>query len=88
VLTGEWLTFLSKKSHLADITFIAPTRPSDIPHSHWVEASLPFSFVVIDRKTMWLGVYLEGLKRLEPPFVSLRLDAAAFIESFLKELPI
>jgi hypothetical protein len=88
MLPGEWLTFLNNKRLLADITFISPTKPSDIPNSNWTDASLPFSFVVIDRKTMWLGVYLEGLKRLEPPFVSLRLDAEAFIESFLKELPI
>jgi hypothetical protein len=37
---------------------------------------------------MWLGVYFEGIIRLEPPFVTLRLEAPVFIESFLKELPI
>ncbi|MED1201631.1 DEAD/DEAH box helicase [Heyndrickxia acidicola] len=88
ILSDEWHIFLNKKSHLADITFITPSRPLGVPHSSWMEASLPFSFVVIDSKIMWLGVYFEGIIRLEPPFVTLRLEAPAFMEGFLKELPI
>jgi hypothetical protein len=33
ILSGEWLIFLNKKSHLADITFITPSRPLGVPHS-------------------------------------------------------
>ncbi|WP_246944825.1 DEAD/DEAH box helicase [Bacillus pinisoli] len=47
---------------------------------------LPFPFVIIDQRYLWLGVPLVKMKNLHPPYVAVRLDSEQIAQYVLKQI--
>jgi hypothetical protein len=50
------------------------------------EESLPFPFVMLDEKVLWLGLPLEGARGIRPPYVAARLNSGRVCEYLLKQI--
>lgn len=87
-LSKQWVDILNNRSNKIKLTIIATKDIKPINQYKKIDHSLPFPFVSIDEQILWLGLPLEGMKRLKPPYITARLDAASFTENFLKQLPI
>ncbi|OLO25363.1 DNA helicase [Alkalihalophilus pseudofirmus] len=84
----EWEEQLQKKASNVKLTVISVNEQQHVQNLQFIKAEIPFSFVLIDRRYLWVGLPLEAMKRNQPPHVSVRLDSKAFSEQFLAQLPI
>lgn len=83
-LSEEWNNQLLNREKRQKLTVISSQRwdKSDF----WVGESLPFPFVIIDEKVLWLGLPLEGSREVQPPYVAARLSSSKVCEYLLKQI--
>lgn len=69
---------------------ILQNRDKRVKVKVWSSESLnkdvSFPFVIIDSHLMWLGLPLEGIKGVHPPYVAVRLDSEKVTDYFLNEI--
>ncbi|MDE5413540.1 AAA domain-containing protein [Alkalihalobacterium chitinilyticum] len=88
VLPNVWSEqFKTIPSHVK-ITILSSNEQKINQPFEWVGEEIPFPFVIIDKRLLWLGLPLEAMKRNQPPYVATRLDSKAVVEQFLDQLPI
>ncbi|WP_050615257.1 DEAD/DEAH box helicase [Bacillus testis] len=80
-----WLKELKKINDSVAINILSDA-PSDMEFGEPYFAEVPFPFVLIDRRILWLGQPFEQSKGVLPPYVAIRLDSMPFIASFLGHL--
>lgn len=71
-LQEEWKKQLLNKEKRVKLTIISDR--------------FPFPFVMIDEKVLWLGLPLEGARRVQPPYVAARLSSSQVCEYLLKQI--
>jgi hypothetical protein len=76
-LSEEWLQILNNRQNATQFVFVSPEFDATLGANRWITDALPFPFVLIDQHILWLGVPLEGAKRIKPPFVAARLKSEA-----------
>lgn len=83
-LSEEWNKQLLDRGRRIKLTVISEQNcsGSDV----WLEDSLPFPFVIIDDKVLWLGLPLEGAREIQPPYVATRLISSQVCEYLLKQM--
>ncbi|WML43456.1 AAA domain-containing protein [Neobacillus sp. PS3-40] len=86
VLSEQWKDILKKRNKRVNLVVIADEVWEDLQPNQWIEESLPFPFVIIDRRIFWLGLPLEGAKGVMPPYVAVRLESEKVAEHFIGEL--
>ena len=64
------------------LTVISGHEWSELQVNEWIKASFPFPFVMIDNQTLWLGLPLEGVRGVQPPFVAVRLESERYAVTF------
>ncbi|OIJ12850.1 DNA helicase [Anaerobacillus arseniciselenatis] len=85
-LTPEWQEVISSISEGVNISIVCKQRALSNRQVHYIEADLPFPFVIIDESVIWLGHPLEGATKSKPPFVAARLYSEKFVQYFLSQL--
>lgn len=83
VLSGEWKDKLSNRKKHLKLTVISGQEWRELHSNEWIEEECPFPFVVIDTHLLWLGLPLEGVRGVHPPFVAARLDSMKLCEHIL-----
>jgi len=84
IVSEEWDKQLLNREKRIKLTVISKQKRSNC--DVWMDESLPFPFVMIDEKVLWLGIPLEGAKDVQPPFVAARLSSSKVCEYLLKQL--
>ncbi|GIN88814.1 disulfide oxidoreductase [Heyndrickxia sporothermodurans] len=87
-LSKEWENLLRGRSKLVSLTVISPEDWGNLKYSSWIRDKIPFSFIAIDRKIFWMGMPLEGMEHIQPPYLSVRLESGEITEYILKHLPV
>ena len=87
-LSDEWRAQLDRRNKNVKLTMISSKKIEIVGYQDWLTTLLPFPFVIIDQRYLWLGLPLEGAKRVQPPHLAIRLDSLAFTEQLLSQLPI
>ncbi|MGE6259696.1 AAA domain-containing protein [Heyndrickxia sporothermodurans] len=87
-LSKEWENLLRGRSKLVSLTVISPEDWGNLKYTSWIRDTIPFSFIAIDRKIFWIGMPLEGMEHIQPPYLSVRLESGEIIEFILKHLPV
>ena len=85
-LSEAWITMLKNCPSSLKVTIISEKVNHDLPVNHIVSNSIPFPFIVIDQKYVWLGVPIEASNRAQPPYVAARLESGAFAEQLLNQV--
>ncbi|WP_042357135.1 DEAD/DEAH box helicase [Bacillus rubiinfantis] len=49
-------------------------------------ANIPFPFVMIDKKVIWLGLPFEGTRGVKPPYIAVRISSEKVCEYLLRQL--
>jgi hypothetical protein len=88
ILTEQWWDILKNRSKQIKLAIISEECWEGLRPEHWVKEPLTFPFIMIDRRILWLGLPLEGAKRIQPPYVAARLDSKNVAEYFLGELTV
>jgi superfamily I DNA and/or RNA helicase len=84
----DWIEALNQRQKGVILTLVSAQSIADLVVDQWVSRALPFPFVVIDKRIMWLGIPLEGANRVKPPFVAARLHSEAVAQYLLAQLSI
>ncbi|MFC0273665.1 AAA domain-containing protein [Metabacillus herbersteinensis] len=87
-LSENWSDQLTKRNKKVKLTMISSEKIEGVDSQEWLYSSIPFPFVIIDKRYLWLGLPIEGAKCVQPPYLAIRLDSVAFTEQFLSQLPI
>jgi hypothetical protein len=88
ILSEPWWDILKNRNKHIKLTIISEECQEGLRPEHWLEEPLPFPFIMMDRRLLWLGLPLEGSKRIQPPYVAARLDSKNVAEYFLGELTV
>ncbi|WP_312469542.1 AAA domain-containing protein [Neobacillus sp.] len=83
VLSEQWKEKLINRKKEIKLTVISMEEWLELQPDHWLDKSLPFPFIMIDQQLFWLGLPLEGAKRVRPPFIAARLDSSKVSENLL-----
>lgn len=83
VLTNEWKEKLNNRPQHVGLTVLSSEDWPNLLPTEKVEESLTFPFVIIDNRFLWLGMPLEGLHGVQPPYIAVRLDSEKVTEYFL-----
>ncbi|HYK75215.1 MAG TPA: AAA domain-containing protein [Pseudoneobacillus sp.] len=76
-ISSEWLTQLNKRKDGIKLTLVSSADIPKLKIDATVKIPIPFPFVLIDEKILWLGLPFEGADRVRPPFVAARLESEA-----------
>lgn len=87
-LNQEWIELLNKRLQGVELTFVSPQMISKLNINNWVTESIPFPFVLIDQRILWLGLPLEGTKRVNPPYVAARLHSESVGQYIFAQIPL
>ncbi|SFA90877.1 MULTISPECIES: AAA domain-containing protein [unclassified Bacillus (in: firmicutes)] len=82
----EWEKKLRERKHGVKLLVISNGKVDSLKADRVFEQTVPFPFIIIDRRLFWLGLPLEGASNVKPPYVSARLDSSAVVEHFLNQL--
>ncbi|MDQ0483189.1 DEAD/DEAH box helicase [Guptibacillus hwajinpoensis] len=83
-LTEEWKHQINAAK--GKIIILSPTPIPSFPLAKHVEGTIPFPFIAIDQKVLWLGVPFEAMKGTLPPAVSIRLQSSLVTGEFLNQV--
>jgi AAA domain len=83
-LPEVWEEQLRKVGKRVKVLVISGQESSRSNAEH--EESLPFPFVMLDEKVLWLGLPLEGARGIQPPYVAARLNSGRVCEYLLKQI--
>jgi hypothetical protein len=88
ILSEQWWDILKNRNKQIKLTIISEECWEGLRPEHLMEEPFPFPFIMIDQRLLWLGLPLEGAKRIQPPYVAARLDSKNVAEYFLGELTV
>lgn len=87
-LPSEWITSLNKRKLGVELNLVSSIIIPNLKFDTSVTSDIPFPFVLIDGRILWLGLPFEGADRVRPPFVAARLDSEAVGKFLLSQLAI
>ncbi|CAH2713719.1 RecBCD enzyme subunit RecD [Neobacillus rhizosphaerae] len=85
VLSEQWKEKLINRKKEIKLTVISLEEWLELQPDDWLDKSLSFPFIMIDQQLFWLGLPLEGAKRVRPPFIAARLDSSKVSENLLDQ---
>src|SRR5690606_1318929 len=72
-LTPDWTRQILNRKKEIKLIVVSPDDWSEIKPNQCISANIPFPFVLIDSKVLWLGMPLEAVKHVAPPYVAARI---------------
>lgn len=84
ILTEEWQQELCDRGKHLKLTVISESEWSFA--DEWLDHDIPFPFVMVDEKVLWVGLPLEGARGVQPPYVAARLRSDKICEYLLKQI--
>lgn len=85
-LSEKWAEQLRIRNSSVKLTIISDLVAEKMPAERVIQQTMPYPFVLIDRRFLWLGLPLEGAKNVHPPNIAARLDSISVAEQFLTQL--
>jgi adenylate kinase family enzyme len=81
VLSADWAERLNNRRHRVRLTVLSDCQMSGLHVNEWKnKENISFPFVMIDGEILWLGLPLEGMGKVKPPFVAVRLISERICE--------
>ncbi|MEB6550013.1 AAA domain-containing protein [Heyndrickxia sporothermodurans] len=87
-LSKQWEDVLNNRAKKVKLLIISTKEWKTIKPNEQIKDHLPFPYVIIDQNIFWSGLPLEGMINIKPPYITARLESDAFVNYFIKQLPI
>ena len=85
-LPEEWREMLKNCPMAIKVTILSAKIDDALKGNHILSNSITYPFIVIDHKYVWLGVPIEAINHIQPPFVAIRLESGVFAEHLLNQV--
>jgi hypothetical protein len=79
-LSEEWKEKLKNRSKSVRLTVIAEEAWLELDPNQWHNEGLSFPFIIIDQQLLWLGLPVEAVKGVQPPYIAARLNSEKVCE--------
>ncbi|MDQ0230042.1 AAA domain-containing protein [Metabacillus malikii] len=86
-LTQEWRNILNTR-HPSTTLEVFSTNDVKQKNKTDTSVAVPFPFIIIDKKYLWLGLPFETTMHVQPPYIAARLHSKQVIEYVLSEIVI
>jgi hypothetical protein len=86
-LEMNWIQTLNNRNKGVELTLFTKEKMPHLEVDHLVYNTIPFPFVLIDQRLLWLGIPLEGANRVKPPYVAARIDSEKVGQYLMSQLP-
>ncbi|WML50716.1 AAA domain-containing protein [Neobacillus sp. PS3-34] len=83
VMKEQWKEMLKSRDKRVRLMVISGENWHELEPYQRLDFSLPFPFIIIDQQLFWLGLPLEGVKGVRPPYIAARLDSEKVCEYFI-----
>ena len=81
ILTEEWKNHLAKRSPFVKLTVLTGGDSfATIQPDQLLNENSSFPFIIIDEQLLWLGLPLEAVKGVHPPYIAARLHSEKVCE--------
>lgn len=85
-LPSEWREMLKKCSAPVQVTILSVKIDHNLQGNHIISNTITYPFIVIDQKYVWLGVPIEAINHIQPPFVAARLESIVYADHMLNQV--
>ncbi|HZH59696.1 MAG TPA: AAA domain-containing protein [Metabacillus sp.] len=82
----EWKKICDGKKSTVTYTLVAYDSVSGVQYDQFIKRNVPFPFIIIDQKYLWLGMPYELAEHINPPFVAVRAFSEKLVEYVLDQL--
>ncbi|MEH7356370.1 AAA domain-containing protein [Neobacillus drentensis] len=84
-LTEHWKGKLKNRNNRVKLIVISEEEISELQPDQWLSEGLSFPFIIIDERLVWLGLPIEGVRGVRPPFIAAKLDSQKVSEYLLSQ---
>ncbi|MDN3016308.1 AAA domain-containing protein [Paenibacillus sp. BSR1-1] len=84
-LSEDWKLKLKNRDKRTSFIIFSEEDWTDLGPTQLIQARIPFPFIMIDKKIFWLGMMIEGIKAIKPPYIAARLESAKISEYLLSQ---
>lgn len=85
-LPAEWKTMCDERKPTVTYTIVANDTVSGVRYDTFIKRMLPFPFIIIDKKYLWLGMPYELSEHVKPPFVAVRVFSEQLVGYVLEQI--
>lgn len=85
-LTNEWKEMFNNRKDNISLTALLNEKMVDVKIDTFIQQSVSFPFIIIDKRFLWLGLPLEAAINVKPPYVAARLFSSVVIDYFLSQI--
>lgn len=82
----EWKKICDGRKPTVTYTLAASDSVSGVQYDQFIKRNIPFPFILIDQKYIWLGMPYELTENVKPPFVAVRVFSEKLVEYVLDQL--
>ncbi|SMQ79752.1 AAA domain-containing protein [Bacillus sp. OV166] len=82
-LSAQWKDKLKNRSHSVKLTVFSGEPWAELQPNQLLHESLSFPFIMIDEQLLWLGLPVEAVKGVQPPYIAARLNSEMVCEYFM-----
>ncbi|MCM3442336.1 AAA domain-containing protein [Metabacillus halosaccharovorans] len=86
VLPVEWRTMCDERKSTVTFSIIASHSVSGVKYDRLIKRNVPFPFIIIDQKYLWLGMPYELSENSKPPYVAVRVSSIKLAEYVHEQL--
>ncbi|MGG1675343.1 AAA domain-containing protein [Neobacillus sp. NRS-1170] len=84
-LSEEWKINLKNRDKRTSFIILSEENWTELLPTQLIQEIIPFPFLIIDKQIFWLGIMIEGIKAIKPPFIAARLESAKISEYILSQ---
>jgi len=82
----EWKKICDERKSTVTFTLVASNSVSGVQYDQFIKRNVPFPFIILDQKYLWLGMPYELAEHVNPPYVAVRVFSEKLIEYVFDQL--
>lgn len=85
-LPVDWRTICDERKSTVTCSIVTNDSAPGVRCDRLVKRTVPFPFIIIDKKYLWLGMPYELSEHVKPPYVAVRVVSEKLVEFVLEQI--
>ena len=85
-LPEEWKRMSDQRQSTVTYSIVAYDSVTGVQYDRLIKRNIPFPFIIIDHKYVWLGMPFELAEQVKPPYVAVRIFSKKLVEFLYDQL--